>query len=227
MPMMFPSGDPLAYPNQPMSTLEDDHFKYDPSSTPEHIPYAQTQLTTGGMMSNSPRHSTTPSTANFPATQGPTNPGITGTLPSHIRTSSQGQFTNQPTASPSDATQSHGTPNTNVLDQHQPDLITMTNQSLLWQDLASQNVYHSHFPQSTTMSDQTFQAPLNNNPNMGMNMSGLGVTSFEGLGMGMNMGMGMGMGMDIDELLRTTTIGNSNDIPGDWTQWPNWEGSGR
>ena len=225
MPMMFPSGDPLAYPNQPMSTLEDDHFKYDPSSTPEHIPYAQAQSTPGGMMSNSPHQGTTPSTANFPNTQASTNSNMTGTLPSHIRTPSQSHFTNQPNPSSSDATQPHGTQNTNVLDQRQPDLITMTNQSLLWQDLASQNLYHNQFPQSNTNTDQAFQAPLNNNPNMGMDMSGLGVTSFEGLGMGMNMGMGMGMGMDIDELLRTTTIGNSNDIPGDWTQWPGWEGS--
>lgn len=34
MPIMFPSDDPFAYPTQPMSTLEDDHFRHDRGMTP-------------------------------------------------------------------------------------------------------------------------------------------------------------------------------------------------
>ncbi|PWY92343.1 hypothetical protein BO70DRAFT_357455 [Aspergillus heteromorphus CBS 117.55] len=38
MPIMFPSDDPFAYPTQPLSTLENDHFSHDPPVTSQFAP---------------------------------------------------------------------------------------------------------------------------------------------------------------------------------------------
>lgn len=46
MPIMFPSGDQFAYPAQPLSTLEDDHFKDELSTSP--MQYTQDSFTPQG-----------------------------------------------------------------------------------------------------------------------------------------------------------------------------------
>lgn len=49
--MMFPSGDPFAYPNQPISTLEEGNFKQEPGqfgfSGANNIPFFNEPTTSG------------------------------------------------------------------------------------------------------------------------------------------------------------------------------------
>ncbi|KAK2867874.1 hypothetical protein FQN49_003390, partial [Arthroderma sp. PD_2] len=71
MPMMFPSDDPFAYPNQPMSTLEDDHFKQDNSGNgPDQFMFRPSTSMQSVMENSSTNQTTSSSSPSFSNTPG-------------------------------------------------------------------------------------------------------------------------------------------------------------
>ena len=222
MRVMFPSDDPLAYPNQPMSTLEDDHFKNEANNTPEQFAFGPLH----GMQ-------TAMSPTSYAESQGSMslaeqNPNA---LLSHLNRPAH--FSNQQDTAASSASPTRGQPHTRA----NSDIVTMTNQPSMWQDLDAQQLYGNQYLQgqvggtfghassSSSSSQHPQGAQLDDaGVDLGFGMSGLdGFGLGFGTGMGMDSGnMGLGMNMDIDDFLRGTSAGNSGgDFPSDWTQWGN------
>lgn len=205
MQFMFPSDDPFAYPTQPMSKLEDDHFRHDTFAS--QFPFDSSNV---GMDSNSPGdpslHSATGSTSGFDSfpTLGNFGPssGVKSSVPNRLQTSSQsiaspllGSPNSHSQTTPSEALSS-------------PDLVSIPNQNFVWQGYNFQptNAPTDQIPQ------QTQDAP---DPNgvQDVNMT------FDDNAFGSN----ADIGVLFDDL-----FGNEPDYkPGngasadDWTQWMN------
>lgn len=179
---MFPTGDPFAYPNQPMSTLEDDHFKHDhlgvgtSNSTQINTP-AESSTSNQGVFNNASMFpggsSNSGAPLGFPNYQNVTRPS-SGRSQQHLRSPSSGNEA-----------------------IHNPDLVSMPNQNISWQGLNLQ----SH-PQLNTAPSQSSQPGMSHSglPNLGPDMD-LGMGDFSDMGMGAN----MGMGMNLDDILGNTT----------------------
>lgn len=207
MPMMFPSDDPFAYPTQPMSTLEDDHFRHD-AGIPSQYPFNSTQGT--GMGSTTPGDSDVGvSTPPFDFTNMPNFPlgntqGFKSSVPSHLRTS----HSRSSSRIHSPISQSH-TP-TEALSS--PDLVSIPNQNFVWQGYN----FQPNNPNDMTaepMPQQEFTDP--NSLQSGFTDPGLGVDE--------NMGMNMDLGISFDDLFGNNatyrpTHGALND---EFTQWMN------
>ncbi|KAI9367971.1 fungal-specific transcription factor domain-containing protein [Aspergillus egyptiacus] len=121
MPIMFPSDDPFAYPTQPMSTLEDDHFRFETGPN-----------TTGPFTSAIPTTTTTTTTtdqsnglsldgfANFPVFQNGTSQSNMGAA---LSSKLSGTHIHSPishVSTPAEAVNS-------------PDLVSIPNQNFVWQ----------------------------------------------------------------------------------------------
>jgi hypothetical protein len=195
MPMMFPSDDPFAYPTQPMSTLEDDHFRHD-GGIPTQYPFDGT-----GMGPASPSVGVTTPTFDF-TNQFPLNSGIKSSVPSHLRPS------HSRSSSRIHSPISQGQTPSEVLSS--PDLVSIPNQNFVWQGYSFQpnNPNNMSAPQQQDIPE----------PNR---MQG-GMPDFS-VGMDENVGMNMDLGISFDDLFGNNPAyrpaqGASND---EWTQWMN------
>ncbi|KXG48781.1 Transcription factor [Penicillium griseofulvum] len=204
MPMMFPSDDPFAYPTQPMSTLEDDHFRHDHAGMPSQYPFdsapgmgstTPSDPPTGGV--STPNYDFT-NISNFPIT----NPqGIKSSVPSHLRPSHS--RTSSRIHSPISQSQ---TP-TELISS--PDLVSIPNQNFVWQGYN----FQPNNPNDMT-TESAPQQPEMPGPN--------GLPDFN-MGMDENMGMNMDLGISFDDLFGNNAAyrpGNGASAE-DWAQWMN------
>jgi len=214
MPMMFPSDDPFAYPTQPMSTLEDDHFKHERSgaSHPQSsFDTASQQQTMGSNAPSDPSGTgiSTPSFdafSNFPNFPIGTTSGVKSSIPSRLQ---------QPTSQPMNPSRLHSpisqaqTPSEHL---GSPDLVSIPNQNFVWQGYNFQPANMDTVNNDPTMSTmQQDTAPQSGVPdiNMGVDENALG--------------MNMDLSISFDDLFGNNAsfrpgAGATND---DWTQWMN------
>ncbi|RDW86517.1 putative C6 transcription factor (Mut3) [Aspergillus mulundensis] len=110
MPIMFPSDDPFAYPTQPMSTLENDHFQFDGNATTapfmSSIPTTVDQNTLNGF-------------GGLPMFQNATQSSIGAALSGRL-SGSHMQSPVSHVSTPGEAVNS-------------PDLVSIPNQNFIWQ----------------------------------------------------------------------------------------------
>ncbi|KAF3491731.1 transcriptional regulator [Arthroderma uncinatum] len=221
MPMMFPSDDPFAYPNQPMSTLEDDHFKQDNGSKnhEQFIFRSSTSIqavmdngsTTQTTSSSSPSFANTPGLSIVSPSSSLQDPNSASTLPPHMKAVSTAfpGNTQSPTSEPQQNTN-------NYPFMGNPDLVTIPGQSFMWQSLAAQGTPNNPYQYAT---EPAFQA----------------VPDDFGMDLGTAIDMSLDTDMKFDNILDTfcgATAGNG-DASGsgnlgstssnDWVQWGNWD----
>ncbi|KAF9889105.1 hypothetical protein FE257_008082 [Aspergillus nanangensis] len=194
MPIMFPSDDPFAYPTQPMSTLEDDHFRHD-GTTPfglDHPAGISSPTNPNPMGRHTPNLD---SFANFPLFPNGTPTGMNATLPGHLSNPHMSQSRLQSPVS-------HGSTPAEAINS--PDLVSIPNQNFMWQGY---NFQPQDMPaESTTQSSMVpDHAP---NFDMGVDENTLG--------------MGLDLGIPLDDIFGSGDAcrpsGLSND---DWIQWMN------
>ncbi|KAL4897172.1 fungal-specific transcription factor domain-containing protein [Aspergillus ambiguus] len=215
MPIMFPSDDPFAYPTQPMSTLEDDHFRHDgvrPFGM-EQPPPPRSAMAASMSPSEAANAVHTPNLDSFAAfpvfpngsTPGSGTPtGLHATLPTRLSNPQQ-HLQQARLQSPS----SHGSATTPAEAVNSPDLVTLPNQNFMWQGYNFQPQAFGAEASTASMATGTQAAP--------------------GLGMGLDDGGAMGMGLDLGIPL-DDIFGNGEGRPGggtndDWIQWMNVGGS--
>ncbi|EKV06966.1 C6 transcription factor (Mut3), putative [Penicillium digitatum PHI26] len=204
MPMMFPSDDPFAYPTQPMSTLEDDHFRHDRTGMPSQYSFdsapAMGPATPGDPSSAAVSTPTFDFTnkPNYPITNTPT---IKSSVPSHLRPS----HSRSSSRVHSPISQSH-TPSDVI---SSPDLVSIPNLNFIWQG------YNFQLNNPSDIGTESApQHPELHGPN--------GLPDF-GVGMDGNLGMNMDLGISFDDLFGNNaayrpTNGASAE---DWAQWMN------
>jgi hypothetical protein len=211
MPIMFPSDDPFAYPTQPMSTLEDDHFRvdglgvqtanqfgFDPAS--HGLPSATSTDSPMGAVS-------TPTFENFgafPLFSNGSSTGINATLPHRVTPQKQQSMNQARLQSPV----SHGSTPSGTEAVNSPDLVSIPNQNFMWQGYNFQ--------------PQTF-APDSSGPQQVP-----ATTESQDFGMRMDENNAMGAPMELGLLPLDDIFGNgdpcrpngtlAND---DWIQWMN------
>ncbi|KAJ5514074.1 Transcription factor [Penicillium fimorum] len=202
MPMMFPSDDPFAYPTQPMSTLEDDHFRHDRAGMPSQYPFDSAP----GMGPATPGDpsSTGVSTPNYDFTNIPNfpianPPGIKSSVPSHLRPSHS--RTSSRVHSPISQSQ---TPTELI---NSPDLVSIPNQNFVWQGYNFQPNNPNDIAAESAPQQQEIP----------------GLNGIPGIGVDENMGMNMDMGISFDDLFGNNAAyrpGNGASAE-DWAQWMN------
>ncbi|KAJ5648372.1 hypothetical protein N7490_004744 [Penicillium lividum] len=168
MPIMFPTDDPFAYPTQPMSTLEDDHFRHDRSGLgPTQYPFDSTPM----VHSPSDPSVTTPG-FDFSNLPGYGAASIKSSVPNRLQAAPQ---LNSPRVH-SPISQSH-TPSEAL---SSPDLVSIPNQNFVWQGYNFQPTSGDQPMQQEPLPNglPDFNMGLDEN-NMGMNMD-LGI-SFDDL----------------------------------------------
>lgn len=196
MPIMFPSEDPFAYPTQPMSTLEDDHFKHDNGATSTQLafnPTSQPQTASGpiGLPTTGFENFNIPAFPNGSATG--MNPVVSG----HFR---------QPSHSHS---QSHAATPVNG-EGESPDLVSIPDQNFIFQSFS--------FPPQLMSTGQGSQQQQHQVPagsgsqNFGMNMDGT-----RPIGTGIDMDMG---NIPLDDIFGNATGRPTGSLAADeWIQW--------
>ncbi|KAM5463145.1 Gypsy retrotransposon integrase-like protein 1 [Microsporum ferrugineum] len=219
MPMMFPSDDPLAYPNQPMSTLEDDHFKQDSSSNGhDQFMFTPTTSMQSVMENNGMNKATSSSSTSFANTPGLSivnstsshDPASISSLPPHVKAMSTAfpGNTQSPTSEPQHDTNSYSF-------MGNPDLVTIPGHSFIWQSLAAQGTLNNSYQYPTA--EPSFQTTPDDFV----------------LGLGAGLDMGLGTDMKFDHILDPFCGADTNDNGGssgngdigsssnDWIQWGN------
>ncbi|KAL5335773.1 fungal-specific transcription factor domain-containing protein [Aspergillus crustosus] len=228
MPIMFPSDDPFAYPTQPMSTLEDDHFRYDGSTSTTSAPFSTIPLpdnTSNSMDINRPLDSF----AGFPLFQNQAQTQTaTGTPQSSMSAALSNRLSNPTSTSQHHSPASHGS--TPIEAINSPDLVSIPNQNFIWQGYGIEqqpafgaetsslnNNKHNMQPFPPTTSTTT------TNPNTEQNQQqqqmfasmGLDENAFSLAGLDLP-----GLGMPLDDIFGQGDA--KNDFGGDdWTQWMN------
>lgn len=214
MPMMFPSDDPFAYPTQPMSTLEDDHFKHERSgaSRPQSSFDTASQQQKVGSNTPSDPSGTGISTTSFDAFSNFSNfpigatSGVKSSIPSRLQ---------QPTTQPMNLSRLHSpisqaqTPSEHI---NSPDLVSIPNQNFVWQGYNFQPTNMDavkNDPTMSTMQQDTAPQSGMSDINMGLDENSLN--------------MNMDLSISFDDLFGNNTsfrpgAGTAND---DWTQWMN------
>ncbi|KAL4906244.1 hypothetical protein BDW74DRAFT_151565 [Aspergillus multicolor] len=153
MPIMFPSDDPFAYPTQPMSTLENDHFQFDSNATT--APFMSTIPTT--MDQNSMNN-----WGGLPMFQNTTQSSMGAALSGRL----SGSHMHSPV--------SGSTPGEAV---NSPDLVSIPNQNFIWQGYGiDQN--QNYVPDATMQqmppgTEQPFGMPDDNAFNAGLDLPGV------------------------------------------------------
>jgi hypothetical protein len=195
MPLMFPSGDQLAYPAQPMSTLEDGHFKEDMTNspmqyTPESFAQGNTSVLNGGFAQNTVAN-------NFDGFSG--IQGLSGTLPTRNATALAPhlQRLGLDTQLYSPATQSSSTPET----MQSPDLVTLPH-NYVWQNFGPSN-------QNNSREQLMKKEQIIGDNNLAVDDGGMA-----------SMGMNFDMDVNFGELLGANTS-NASAMNDDWSQWMN------
>ncbi|KAJ5818461.1 hypothetical protein N7474_004052 [Penicillium riverlandense] len=195
MPMMFPSDDPFAYPTQPMSTLEDDHFCHDrPGMSSSQYAFDQTGMPPTTPSNPSSAGVTTPSFEafpNLPYLPGGPPSGVKSSVPSRLHGTSQPM---SPSRLQSPMTQ---TPVSGSESLGSPDLVSIPNNNFVWQGYNFQ-------PSNMATEQQATQQDLSPSTQM----------------QDLNMGMDMDLGISFDDLFgnRPGGGGASNE---EWMQWMN------
>lgn len=202
MPMMFPSDDPFAYPTQPMSTLEDDHFRHDRSGMPQP-PFSFEQSAARPPSTPSDRNLPSPSFdsfSNLPSFPiGAAQGGVKSSVPSRLQAGNNQSIgsarLNTPISqghSPSEALSS-------------PDLVSIPNQNFVWQ---------GYNFQPSNITPQPTIPPDTSAPNS--------ILDFD-IGLDEN-----AMGLKMDGISFDDLFGNNATYPpgstapnDDWTQWMN------
>lgn len=209
MPIMFPSDDPFAYPMQPMSTLEDDHFRFDRGGVgaAQHLFDAGLQQTG---MSNTPsdpssRGVSTPTFEGFTNlstfTGGTTSSAIKSSLPGHLQTAPQSRSSSHLQSSMTQDPVSRGETISS------PDLVSIPNQNFIWQGYNFQPTEMATDP--TPSSQQDPSAAEMHEANMGVQENALGL-NFD-------------LGISFDDLFGNNSAcrpGNGASAD-DWTRWMN------
>ena len=186
MPIMFPSDDPFAYPTQPMSTLENDHFREDgtPFGMGANNPLGLSaagldNLNSLGMFPHGPTSSGGMNTTGLPSqlTQAPPQP--------------QSQPQPQPPMSQSrlQSPVSHGstTPGEAI---NSPDLVSIPNQNqnFLWQGY--------NFQPGTSQPTMTSSTAVPDFSDLGS----LDDAHHQTTGPAMGLGMGLDLGIPLDDI---------------------------
>lgn len=202
MPIMFPSDDPLAYPMQPMSTLEDGHFRADD---------AVSQMASFSLGPAPQR--TTMSTAQSGGPSGPSGPPATTMGPVFDSFSNLGA-PGMGTAVPSQLHHRHQSHHQSPVSRspgggmgeplNSPDLVLIPNQNFAWPNYNFQ-------PQR--MADQAIPQQMADNGSQALDLS------MDGRG---PLGMDLDLGIPLDDVLGNDagrSMGNfTND---EWLQWMN------
>lgn len=202
MPMMFPSDDPFAYPTQPMSTLEDDHFRHDRSGMPQP-PFSFEQSAARPPSTPSDRNLPSPSFdsfSNLPSfPTGAAQGGVKSSVPSRLQAGNNQSMGSTRLNTPI----SQGQSPTEALSS--PDLVSIPNQNFVWQGY---NFQPSNITPQPTMPQDTSVPNSILDFNMGLDENAMGLKM---------------EGISFDDLFGNNAIyppGStaSND---DWTQWMN------
>ncbi|KAJ9192023.1 transcriptional regulator family: Fungal Specific TF [Paecilomyces variotii] len=203
MPIMFPSGDPFMYPAQPMSTLEDDHFKNDNSAAAGQYGFQSASLQSTPTSARMPTlDASTPvydGFANVPVFPSGPPAGTAAALPPHLQHLNQQAGQSRVQSPPSNAS----TPGGDMVQS--PDLVSIPNQNFSWQGFSFQPQVPSNDQQS-----QPRISGAGGSQNVGMD-----VDNFSALG-------GIDMGMNFDELFGNAITGTAGTAGAeDWGQWTN------
>ncbi|KAJ5887865.1 hypothetical protein N7495_007906 [Penicillium taxi] len=202
MPIMFPSDDPFAYPTQPMSTLEADHFRHEPNGIrSSQFQYDAKSQAIGPTTPTDPTGTSAstpgfefPNMSNYAAT------GVKSSIPSRLQSNTQPMHSprmnspNSQAQTPSEALSS-------------PDLVSIPNQNFVWQGY--------NYQPTNLVTDETIQQEQANIPN---SLPDFSMALDEN-----NMGMDMDLGISFDDLFGNNTAGRPvNGAPNDeWSQWLN------
>ncbi|EEP82677.1 conserved hypothetical protein [Uncinocarpus reesii 1704] len=209
MPMMFPSDDPFAYPNQPMSLLEDGQFKQDSTDISRQFPYRPNHPIQAALDAGTPTRTTASSPAGFvnAATfSGFSNQDMSTMpgLPSHPK--GPNRFPARHERRPSEPMPESAS--TGYIEN--PDLVTMPGQAFLWQNLGVQGPGGNIFPQSTA--EEAFHDGIGDfNIPMDIGMVGLGT-----------LGMGLDTTMGYDHQFDGTGMDSASTLNPEWSQWSSW-----
>lgn len=207
MPIMFPSDDPFAYPAQPMSTLEDDHFRHDQPGVPSQFAFGTTQPS-GSMGQNTPSEPSTAGVAT-PSFDAVANlPGFNAGTPSGVKSSVPSRL--QANAHPMNPSRlhspiSHGQTPSETLSS--PDLVSIPNQNFVWQ---------GYNFQPTTMGPDSIAIPQEPSLPHGLPDFNMGIGES-------TMGMNMDLGISFEDLFgNDPAYRPNNEAPSDdWAQWMN------
>ena len=227
MPIMFPSDDPFAYPTQPMSTLEDDHFRNEGTSGPFTFDRSATMPTTTGTpnamgLANPPSDNFSSLSLFNDGTSTRMSPVMPNRFSGHQQQSGQTRL-QSPRSGMS-------TPGEHV---GSPDLVSIPNQNFMWQgynfqppnwpvgDLSArqqqQQQQQQQIPQQQPPQQQQQQQQSQFPSTQGLPNFGTGVDDTNPTGMGID------LGIQLDDLLGSSEAyrpaGNYNND--DWLQWMN------
>lgn len=196
MGIMFPSDDPFAYPTQPMSTLEDGHFRQD-GGAPFGVnpPTQQSGISSGpdAMGMSTPKMETF---ANFPLFPNSTPTPMQATLPT--RMANPPQISQSRLQSPVSHASTPGTGEA----VNSPDLVSLPNNNYMWQGY---NFQPQNFQQGLSM---PASMPSGQAPDIGM---GLDDTN--------SLGMGIDLGISLDEIFGDSDMTRGGLPIDDWSQW--------
>ncbi|KAI2792732.1 hypothetical protein POX_b02774 [Penicillium oxalicum] len=210
MPMMFPSDDPFAYPTQPMSTLEADHFQHEPNGaqmapqTPlEAVSHPQ------GMRANtpvdpgmtSPTFTSFPQFSNLPASS---VPSVNTSVPSRL------QQTSAPPVNPARFQSPVSRSQTPREQLSSPDLVSIPNQNFVWQGYNFQPVNLASIEKDAS----TDMMPQDSTPPNGMGELNM---SYDENALGLN----VDMGVSFDDLFGNTSRPGAGAFNDEWSQWMN------
>ncbi|PYI33009.1 C6 transcription factor [Aspergillus indologenus CBS 114.80] len=206
MPIMFPSDDPFAYPTQPMSTLENDHFGQDPAGATTATSFAPGLASTADGSTVSTMGVSTPTLDGFGnfSVFSSGNPGA-------ISSSVPGRLPNQPPQhinhSRLQSPVSHGTstPVNGAEAVNSPDLVSLPNQNFIWQGYSFQPPNNFSTDIMTATATPT-----------GLGQFGMGAPDPATLGVGLD------LGLPLDDIFGNTDAcrpgGFSNE---EWLQFMN------
>ncbi|KAL4795603.1 fungal-specific transcription factor domain-containing protein [Aspergillus venezuelensis] len=200
MPIMFPSDDPFAYPTQPMSTLEDDHFRFDGNAA------FNPAMPTAVDQNNSNINRSLDSLGGFPLFQN-------NTPQSSIGAAFSGRLPGSHMQSP---TISHGSTPAEAVNS--PDLVSIPNQNFVWQGYGLDQ--QPNYVADPNMQQISANGGANGNINGNVNGNGNGndqnfVIPDDNV---FNAGLDL-PGVPLDDIFGGGDMKNGfND---DWTQWMN------
>jgi hypothetical protein len=197
MPIMFPSGDQFAYPAQPLSTLEDDHFKDELPNSP--MQYTQDSFASQGPNSlngnfTRPMSNGLDGLTGLQGLSGPFQPASAATLAPQLQHLGLQQQTPSTYSSTPDHIQS-------------PDLVSLPHNHM-WQSFSLSN---PGMPIEQNLKEQSI-------PGGKMTMTDNG--GLDGMS---SLGMGFDMDVNFGEILGNigTNPGNATNMNDEWSQWMN------
>ncbi|KAE8355198.1 fungal-specific transcription factor domain-containing protein [Aspergillus coremiiformis] len=204
MPIMFPSDDPFAYPTQPMSTLENNHFRQDGGA----MQFGRDPTTQRSAMP--PSSSTDPMNAiGTVGMDGLSNYSLfsSNSTPTPMHAVLPMRLANPPSVSQSrlQSPVSHASTPTSGEAVNSPDLVSLPNNNFVWQGY---NFQPPNFP-----TDQTTQPPI---------ASGH-VQNFGTGAEDTSAGMSIDLGISLDDIFgNNDACRASSGLPNeDWIQWMN------